>query len=46
MNYMSSGRDEGGSQRLSNTSSRVGLLSIGVLSPGSPGSQDDFVPTV
>ena len=39
-----SGGDEDGSQRLSNRSSRVGLLSVGVLSPGSPVSQGDFVP--
>lgn len=41
-----SGGDEDGSQRLSNTSSRVGLLSVSVPSPGSPVSQGDFVPTV
>lgn len=34
--------EEGGSQRLSNASSRVGLLSVGVLSPRSPVAQEAF----
>lgn len=46
VDHRGSGGEEGGSQRLSNTSSRVGLLSVGVLSPTSPVAQEAFVPTV
>lgn len=41
-----SGEDKGGSQGFWNTISRVSFSSVGVLSTGSPVSQDDFVLTV